>query len=309
MTELDSVMLIAFGGPEKPEDIRPFLRTVTEGRRISPERVDEVARHYEAIGGRSPLNELTRRQAAGLEQLLIDEGRSTAVYVGMRNWHPFLRETLAAMKAAGHRRALGIILSPFQTEASWGRYVSDVAAAREKIGQDAPEVLYTPSWSDHPLYVETMADRAAAALTRLPPGARAAAHLVFTAHSVPVAMAQASPYTAELETAAGRISSRLGHPRWSVAYQSRSGSPGEPWLEPDIADAIRSLAKEGVKDVVVVPIGFVCDHVEVLYDLDVEAREVAEQQGLGFHRAPAANDHPRFIAMLADLVRRGPADR
>ena len=303
MNGFDSVLLIAFGGPENPEDVRPFLRIVAEGRPIPPERVEEVAQHYEAIGGRSPLGELTRLQAAGLREALARDGIARAVYVGMRNWHPFLHETLAEMSERGHRRALGIILSSFQTEASWERYVGDVAAARGRAGAGAPEVACAPAWADHPLFIEAMVDRATTALAEVPARRRGAAQLVFTAHSVPVAMADGSPYSAQLQSAAGRIAGRLGHPRWSVAYQSRSGSPREPWLEPDIGDLLRALARDGVRDVVVAPIGFVCDHVEVLYDLDVQARRLAKGLGLGFYRAPAANDHPRFIEMLADLVK------
>lgn len=304
MTGCDSVLLIAFGGPEKPEDIRPFLEIVTAGRHIPPERVEEVAHHYEAIGGRSPLNELTRRQAEGLRRLLELEGITTPVYVGMRNWHPFLLETLAEMRDRGHRRALGIILSSFQTEASWERYVADVAAAREKLGTGAPEVVYAPAWAEHPLFIDAMAARAADALDEVPSRKREDALLIFTAHSVPVAMASGSPYARQLEAAALVIARRVDHPRWQIAYQSRSGSPRDPWLEPDVTDVIRTLAREGARDLVVVPVGFVCDHVEVLYDLDVEARQVAEAAGVGFHRAPSANDHPDFIAMLADLVER-----
>ena len=307
MSDIDSVLLIAFGGPEKPEDIRPFLRIVTEGRRIPAERIEEVARHYEAIGGRSPLGELTRLQAAGLRQALARGGDARPVYVGMRNWHPFLHETLAEMREGGHRRALGVILSSFQTEASWERYVGDVAAAWERVGAGAPEVAFAPAWAEHPFFIDAMVDRAATALGEVTPARRGAAHLLFTAHSVPTAMAADSPYSAQLASVASRIAARLAHRPWSVAYQSRSGSPREPWLEPDIADALRTLARDGVREVVVAPIGFVCDHVEVLYDLDVEARQLADTLGLGFHRAAAANDHPRFIEMLADLVRVGPA--
>jgi len=307
VSEIDSVLLIAFGGPEKPGDVRPFLRIVTEGRRIPPARIEEVAHHYEVIGGRSPLGELTRLQAAGLRQALTRRDDARPVYVGMRNWHPFLAETIAEMREQGHRRALGIILSSFQTEASWERYVDDVAAARKKAGAGAPEVVFTAPWAEHPLFIEAMVDRAATALAEVPVTRREAAHLVFTAHSVPVAMAAGSPYATQLESVAGRIACRLAHRRWSVAYQSRSGSPSEPWLEPDIGNALRALARDGIRDVVVSPIGFVCDHVEVLYDLDVEARQLAETLGLSFHRAAAANDHPRFIEMLADLARVRPA--
>jgi ferrochelatase len=304
---IDSVLLIAFGGPERPEDVRPFLQIVTAGRRIPPERLEEVAHHYDLMGGASPLNALTRRQAEGLRAALAAGGRPLPVWVGMRNWHPFLHETLAEMAEAGARRALGIIMSSLVTEASWARYVEDVAAAREKVGPEAPEVVYAAPWAEHPRFIEAMADRARVALEGLDPARRAGARLVFTAHSVPVGMAAGSPYAGQLETAAGCIARALGRSGWSLAYQSRSGSPREPWLEPDIGDRIRALAREGARDVVVVPIGFVCDHVEVLYDLDVEARAVAESCGVGFHRAETANDHPAFIAMLADLVRQGPA--
>jgi ferrochelatase len=306
MTDFDSVLLIAFGGPEKYLDIRPFLEIVSAGRRIPPERLEEVAHHYELIGGRSPLNDLTMRQAEGLRRALQRDGVPTPVYVGMRNWHPFLHETLAEMHGRGCRRALGIILSSFQTEASWERYVADVEAAREKVGAGVPEVAYARPWAEHPRFIDAMVVRAADALAQVPAqepvAKRADALLIFTAHSVPVAMASGSPYARQLGAAALVIAGRLGHARWQVAYQSRSGSPGDPWLEPDICDAIRGVKGQGIEDVVVAPIGFVCDHVEVLYDLDVEARAVAAEVGLRFYRAQTANDHPAFIAMLDDLV-------
>jgi len=304
MSAVDSVLLVAFGGPERPEDIRPFLQIVAAGRPIPPARLEDVAHHYEVIGGRSPLNALTRRQAAALADALAARGRALPVWVGMRNWHQFLHETLAEMKDRGRRRAVAVILSSLQTEASWARYVDDVAAARDKVGADAPDVVFAPAWADHPRFVDAMADRTRAAVAQVEPARRAAARLVFTAHSVPVAMAAGSPYTAQLEATARLVAERLGRGGWSVAYQSRSGSPRDPWLEPDISDVIRALAREGARDLVVVPVGFVCDHVEVLYDLDVEARRAAEAVGVAFHRAPAANDHPDFIAMLADLVER-----
>jgi ferrochelatase len=304
MRGVDSVLLIAFGGPERREDIRPFLEIVTAGRRIPPERLEEVAHHYEAIGGRSPLNDLTQRQAGGLRRALEQDGIGLPVYVGMRNWHPFLLETLGEMRERGHRHALGIILSSFQTEASWERYVADVAAALLKLGPGAPDVGYTAPFGAEPLFVDAMVERAAAALDRVPAHVRANALLVFTAHSVPLAMASGSPYARQFEAAALVIAGRLHHRRWQIAYQSRSGPPGEAWLEPDICDVLRGAKGQGIEDAVIVPIGFVCDHVEVLYDLDVEARAVAAASGLRLHRAETANDHPAFIAMLADLVKR-----
>jgi protoporphyrin/coproporphyrin ferrochelatase len=299
---IDSVLLIAFGGPTRPEEIRPFIENVTRGRRIPRARIEEVVRHYERMpGGRSPLGELTERQAAALRGALARAGRPLPVHTGMRNWHPYLAESLAAMAAAGARRALGIILSPFRTEASWDRYQQDVARAQAGVS-GAPEVVFAPGWSAHPLFIEAVADRAAAVLNGVPADRRAWTPLIFTAHSVPVSMADASPYVAEFSLAAERVADRLRHKRWSIAFQSRSGGPQEPWLEPDIGDVVRSVANDGEGDLVIVPIGFVCDHVEVLYDLDVEVRTLAEERGIRLHRAPALNDHPRFIELLAELV-------
>jgi ferrochelatase len=300
MSAIDSELLVAFGGPTKASEIRPFLEIVTRGRRIPPERLEDVAHHYEMMpGGCSPLNALTEAQADGLRRAL---GGALPVFVGMRNWHPFLHETVAAMSAAGHRRALAIILSTFRTEASWDRYVADVTAARERAHR-APEVVFAAPWFEHPRFIAAAAEGVARALVALPPAERADTPLVFTAHSVPVAMAAASPYVADFTAAARAVAEKVGHARWSLAYQSRSGSPRDPWLEPDVGDVVKALAKEGARHVVVSPVGFVCDHVEVLYDLDVEARGIADAHGVTLHRAPAVNAHPEFIAMLADIVR------
>jgi ferrochelatase len=300
---IDSVLLIGFGGPTTPAEVRPFLEIVTRGRRISAERVEEVVEHYQQMpGGRSPINELTRAQATALERLLSAEEVPLPVFVGQRNWHPFLHETLAEMAAKGHRRTLGIILSPFRTEASWDRYMTDVAAARAKT-LASPEVLFAPAWGLHPLFIAAVADRADGALAEIPEDDRRWTPMVFTAHSVPVAMAEASPYVSDFEQAAHAVIERLEHPRLTLAYQSRSGRPEDPWLGPDIADVVRSLAADGEKHAVIVPIGFVADHVEILYDLDIEAHRIAREHGMTIHRARATNDHPEFIAMLAHLVR------
>jgi ferrochelatase len=300
---IDSVLLIAFGGPTAPHEIRPFLDNVTRGRSIPAERLEEVAQHYERMpGGRSPLNDLTLAQARALGEMLAGEGVRLPVFAGMRNWHPFLHETLAEMAARGAARALGIILSALRTEASWDRYQDDVAAARART-PGAPEIVFAPPWSTHPRFIDAAVDRVSAAFAEVPLARRTATPLVFTAHSVPVPMADASPYVADFTAAAEAVAARLGHARWTLAYQSRSGSPRDPWLGPDVNDVLEQVAREGATDVVVMPLGFVCDHVEVLYDLDVEAAQTARGAGLAFHRAAAVNDYPDFIAMLADLVR------
>jgi len=303
----DAVLLIAFGGPTAPDEIRPFLANVTRGRPIPPSRLEEVAHHYEKMGGRSPLNELTFRQADALRARLAADGLALPVFVGMRNWHPYLSETLRAMRDAGVVRALGVILSAHDSEAGWQRYVADVAAAQQELrdaGEACPEVSFAPNWHDEPGYVGAAAARIADAMATIPPAERPATPLVFTAHSIPTTMASTSRYVAQFGRTAELVAGVLGHPRWQLAYQSRSGRPEDPWLEPDVNVVIDRLARAGERRVVVAPIGFVCDHVEVLYDLDDEARATADRAGITLLRAGTVSDHPDFVAMLASLVRR-----
>ncbi len=299
----DAVLLIAFGGPTSPAEIRPFLARVLKGTSIPKERVEEVAHHYEAVGGKSPLNEITFRLAQALQNLLHESGLSLPVHVGMRNSTPFIRETLNKMMSDGVHRVLGFILSSHQIEASWERYKRDVADAREELGPTTPEVGFCPAWHKHPLFIETWVEQIQSSLNTLLPDRRESTPLVFTAHSLPVAMASNSPYVKQLEESARLVAERLRHPRWSIAYQSRSGRPTDRWLEPDIGSVILQLASQGASEVVVAPIGFVCDHVEVLYDLDIEAKNIATEHGIQMLRVPCPNDHPSFIRMMADVIR------
>lgn len=285
-------------------EVRPFLDNVLRGRPVPPERVEIVVHHYELIGGKSPFNELTFRQARALETQLEADGAPLPVYVGLRCWTPYIHETLRCMAADGKRRAAGVIMAPHQTEASWGRYEREAAAARELVGAGAPVIDYVEEWHAHPSFIAAVCDNVAAALTQIHAERRAEALLVFSAHSVPTAMAAASPYVEQITDSARLVAERIGQARWSVAYQSRSGSPREPWLGPDINQVVAGLAAEGCRDVVVTPIGFVCDHVEVLYDLDIETRQIAEQAGINFVRAATVSYHPAFIRALADMVRR-----
>ncbi|TMA99243.1 MAG: ferrochelatase [Deltaproteobacteria bacterium] len=299
----DAVLLIAFGGPTRPEEVAPFLANVVRGRGVPPERLAEVARHYHAIGGRSPLNPITFNQAEKLRVALAEAGAPLPVYVGMRNWEPYVADTLARMADEGRHEAIGLILAPHATEASRARYTDAVGRGAAALGTRAPVIRWAPDWHTHPRFIAAAAELAATAIARLPADRRAAAVLVFTAHSVPRAMAAGSPYEAEIAASARAVAERLGHRAWQIAYQSRSGGSAEPWLEPDVNDALRALAAAGARDAVLVAIGFVADHVEVLYDLDVEAAATAHAAGLGFVRAPTVNDHPLFIRMLADVVR------
>src|SRR5262249_37152131 len=219
----------------------------------------------------------TFRQARALEAELRTSSLQLPVYVGMRNWTPYLHETIARMAMDGVRQAIGIIMSPQQSDAGWGRYQRDVAAACAQVGANAPQIDYGSEWHAHPLFIEAMSAQVADALEGFPSERRAVVPLVFTAHSVPTAMAAASSYVEQIIEAASLVTARLRHTPWSVAYQSRSGNPSEPWLEPDIGDVVRKLARDGGRNLAVAPIGFVCDHVEVLYDLDIAARHVAEE--------------------------------
>jgi ferrochelatase len=296
------VLLIAFGGPNAPEEIRPFLDRVLEGVRIPPSRIEEVVKHYEAVGGRSPLTELTFKQARALEGELMNRGRPMRVYVGLRHSKPFLRDALEQMIGDGVARILGVILSPHRTQASWDKYQNSVAAAQAELGGHCAPVEYCPGWHAHSLFIQAWTELIGFEMQKISPEQRGSASLVFTAHSVPVAMAERSGYAEQVRETASLIASGLGRSRWSIAYQSRSGNPKDPWLEPDVLSVIRELKANGATEVIVAPIGFVCDHVEVLYDLDIQAREVAEDLGLGFYRARCVNDHPLFIRMMGEIV-------
>jgi protoporphyrin/coproporphyrin ferrochelatase len=304
----DAVLLIAFGGPLGPEDIRPFLANVLRGRRVAPGRVEEVAHHYELFGGVSPITDLTRRQAEGLRARLAADGPALPVFVGMRNWHPYLKETLAVMAEARVRTAIGLILAPHRSYSSCQQYKENVRDAQEALRQDGlstpPAVVYTDDWHAHAGFVETCARHIAAASERLAPDVRERARLIFTAHSIPTEMAERFPYREQLLESARLIATRVGTADWALVYQSRSGRPEDPWLEPDVCEYLRIERARGLAAAILAPIGFVSDHVEVLYDLDREAADVCRAIGLPMARADAANDDPIFVDMLADVVRR-----
>lgn len=301
---VDAVLIVSFGGPQGFADIRPFLANVLRGRRVSPERVEEVARHYEMFGGVSPITEITRRQAAGLQQRLAAAGHPLPVYVGMRNWHPLLPDTLREMHDAGARHAIGFIAAAHHAYSSCQQYRENVAAARTELrreGRDV-EVTYAGSWFDHPLWIAANAAHVREAMARLPVTLRARASIVFTAHSIPTPMADASRYREQLETSSQLVAASAGVNDWALVYQSRSGRPGDPWLEPDVRDYLRQARANGLEAAVLCPIGFVCDHIEVLYDLDREAADVCREIGLTMTRADAVNDDPIFLDMMADVV-------
>jgi ferrochelatase len=295
-----AVILIGFGGPRSAAEVRPFLDRVTAGRPIPHERYEEVVHHYEAIGGRSPFNEITERQAVAVRERLARQRVKIPVVVGMRNTPPWLDDALGELALGGVRRALGFVLAAHRCEASFDRYLRNVEEARERVGPAAPVLDYVSEWHAHPLFIEAAADRVADALARLEPAVRDRARLIFSAHSIPAAMAAASPYVEQLRESARLITEHLGMRERTLAFQSRSGSPRDPWLEPDVCDVLRGLKGQAA---VVAPIGFICDHVEVLYDLDVEAARVAREAGVTMVRTATVGEHPRFIEMIAELIR------
>jgi ferrochelatase len=296
----DAVLILSFGGPEKPDDVIPFLENVLRGRGVSRERTLEVAGHYYHFGGKSPINDQNRALIAGLEALLMSQGRRLPVYWGNRNWHPYLVDALRQMRADGVRRALAFVTSIFSSYSGCRQYLEDIDRARSEAGEGAPEIEKLRSFYNHPLFIEAEVDRVRAALDQIPADVRAKARIIYTAHSVPVAMAQTSDYQKQLYESCRLVSESLGSAEWQLVYQSRSGPPSQPWLEPDIGDVLREL--EPGAPVVIVPIGFISDHMEVLYDLDTEARAIADERGLHMVRATTVGVHPKFLLMIRELI-------
>jgi len=295
----DAVLMIGFGGPTRADEVRPFLDNVLRGRPVPLERYEVVVHHYDLLGGRSPYNDLTLRQAAALRAELEKRCAQIPVTVGMRNWEPYVADSMRVLADSGARRVLGFIMAAHRCEASFERYQATVNDALATLGEAAPEVVYPEPWHDHPLFTAAVASRAREAYSRLEFPERSRARLIFTAHSIPLAMAQVGPYVEQLTQSARIVAADLGVDTWQFAYQSRSGSPRDAWLEPDIKETLRNL---DAKAAVVVPIGFLCDHVEVLYDLDIEAAQVARDVGIRMERAPTVGDHPLFVEMMASIV-------
>jgi ferrochelatase len=311
MPAYDAFLLVSFGGPEGPDDVLPFLANVTRGRNVPPERLAGVAEHYLAFGGVSPINQQCRDLLAAVRADFTANAVSLPLYWGNRNWAPYLADTVQAMAEAGVQHAVAFVTSAYSSFSSCRQYLDDIEQARAAVGPAAPRIDKIRRFFNHPGFIEPFAGHATAALATLPADVRDEAHLVFTAHSVPVAMAEASGpagaggrYVPELTEAARLIAERTGagaHP-WSLAYQSRSGPPSQPWLEPDVNDHLGDLAKAGTRAVVVIPVGFVSDHLEVQHDLDVEAAETADSLGLAFVRAATPGTSPRFASMITELV-------
>ena len=301
----DAVLVVAFGGPLGPTDIRPFLKNVLRGRQIPPARFEEVVRHYEHFGGISPLTAITRRQADGLRDRLQARGIEVPVYLGMRNWHPLLPDTLRTMARDGVRRAIGFVCAAHRSYSGCTQYRRNVMDAQaELVAEHLPgiTVTYVGDWHAREGFIAANAGRVVAAFNRLPDAVRGATRLVFTAHSIPIGMAGADRYQLQLRESAQLVAGRVGVTDWTLVFQSRSGRPEDPWMGPDVCDYLRAERAAGLRAAVLCPIGFLCDHIEVLYDLDHEAAAVCREVGLPMARAEAVNGDPRFLDTMADTV-------
>jgi ferrochelatase len=307
----DALLVVSFGGPDGPEDVLPFLEHVLRGRNVPRERMLVVAEHYYRFGGRSPINEQNRQLIAALERELAEHGPHLPVYWGNRNWHPLLADTLRKMAADGVRRALAFVTSAFSSYSGCRQYREDIASAQKEVGPGAPQVDKLRVFFNHPGFIEPMVEHTRAALQQVPADRRETALLVFTAHSIPLSMAAACRYEEQLRDSCRLVAEGIGRRDWHLAYQSRSGPPHQPWLEPDVAEFLRN-SKLAVSEkqpyvqkqpyAVVVPIGFISDHMEVVYDLDTELRRRCEQLGINMVRGATVGTHPRFVRMIRELV-------
>ena len=301
----DAFLLVSFGGPEQRDDVLPFLENVLRGRNVPRERMLAVAEHYYHFGGVSPINAQNRELLAALKEEFAAAGMKLPQYWGNRNWHPLLPDALTQMKADGVKSAIAFFTSAFSSYSGCRQYRENVAAAQQTVGEGAPKIDKLRVFYNHPGFIEPMIERTRDALNQIPAERRAAAQLIFTAHSIPLSMAQNCRYEAQFREASRLVAEGLNHAHWQVAYQSRSGPPTQPWLEPDIGDALNALAtnpQSPMRDVVVIPIGFISDHMEVLFDLDEEAKEKAGELGLNLVRAGTVGTHPRFVRMIRELV-------
>ena len=299
----DALLLVSFGGPEAKEDVIPFLENVLRGRNVPHERMLEVAEHYYGFDGVSPINDQNRSLLAVLEQELQQYGPNLPIYWGNRNWHPMLTDTIRQMADDGVTRALALVTSAFGSYSGCRQYQEDIQASREAVGEKAPVIEKLRHFFNHPGFIEPVTERVQDALRDLPAARRSEVPIVYTAHSIPTAMAEASPYVEQLTEAARLVSNALGNHSWQLVYQSRSGPPSQPWLEPDVCDHLRRIRLETeAREVVVVPLGFLSDHMEVQFDLDVEAQEVCDEIGLRLLRAKTVGTHPRFVRMIRELV-------
>lgn len=302
-TDYDALLIVSFGGPEGPDDVLPFLENVLRGRNVPRERMLEVAEHYQHFGGVSPINQHCRELIAAIQTELAEHGPQVPVYWGNRNWHPMLADTLKQMEADGIQSALAFMTSAFSSYSGCRQYREDIARAQEQIGLTVPRIDKLRVFYNHPGFLEAMRDRVREAMDQIPIERHGKTQIVFTAHSIPLGMASGCSYQEQLRESCRLVADAFPEIEWRLVYQSRSGPPSQPWLEPDVCDHLRAVhAEDLATDVIVSPIGFLSDHMEVLFDLDTEAQDVCRELGLNMVRAATVGTHPRFITMIRELI-------
>ncbi len=298
----DAILIVSFGGPEGMDDVMPFLENVTRGRNVPKERLLDVAHHYELFGGISPINEQNRCIISALENELSEHGLNLPIYWGNRNWQPYLADTVQQMKNDGIKHAIAFATSAYSSYSSCRQYIEDVKRARETVGDGAPVIDKIRPFYNHPLFLAANIDHLRQKIELISPEHLTDVHVAFTAHSIPSSMAEGCAYAEQLNEAAGLVAQSCEMPNWKLVFQSRSGPPTIPWLEPDILKHIEQLHAQKVTHLLIHPIGFVSDHMEVIYDLDTEAAELCKQLGIAMHRVSAAGTSPKFIQMIRELI-------
>ena len=300
MQNYDALLFVSFGGPEGPDDVLPFLENVLRGKNVPRERMLEVSEHYQAFGGVSPINEQNRKLIGAIEQELSRHGMDLPVYWGNRNWYPMIPEALEQIRKDGHRRVLAFMTSAFSCYSGCRQYREDLQKAQVQIGDTELSFGKIRAFYNHPGFVEAFSERVQESLSHFEQ--TSSVKILFTAHSIPDAMANHCAYAQQLQEACQLVCEKLGHDDFELVFQSRSGPPHQPWLEPDVCDRVAELAAEGQKELVIAPIGFISDHMEVLFDLDTEARELCDQHGIRMERTPTVGTHPRFVRMVRELI-------
>jgi protoporphyrin/coproporphyrin ferrochelatase len=299
----DAILVVSFGGPEGHDDVIPFLENVLRGRNVPHERMLAVAEHYYHFDGKSPINQQTRELIAAIKEELAQHGPQLPVYWGNRNWHPMLADTLRQMKSDGVKRALAFVTSAYSSYSGCRQYRENIARAQAEVGEGAPQIDKLRVFFNHPGFLEATEDRLQEALAKIPADARRNVQIVYVAHSIPMSMANTSDYVKQLEEVRRLASQAIGISNDVLVYQSRSGAPGQPWLEPDILDYLRAVKEKNLASAVVVaPISFISDHMEVLYDLDIAAKQLCDSLSLPMARAKTVGVHPKFIGMIRELI-------
>lgn len=301
MSTYDALLIVSFGGPEGMDDVMPFLDNVLAGKNVPEERKKEVAHHYEMFGGVSPINAQNRELKILVEKKLKEKGIELPVFWGNRNWNPYIKDAVLEMKQAGVRNALAYVTSAFGSYSGCRQYVENIEVARAQIG-DAPQISKLRAFFNHPTFIQIHVERIRDELKKLSSEEISNTHIAFTAHSIPTMMSAKAPYLDQLNEACRLVAQELRVSNWKLVFQSRSGPPTMPWLEPDINDHLKELAAKNVKSVIVSPIGFVSDHMEVMFDLDVEAKKTSEDLGVKMLRAKSPGNHPLFVEMIVELI-------